>query len=1026
MDSPFYHEVSQSAWKELEDTLLSNNLIDMNLILNGDFNSRIGCKKDYIENNNNNIPELREFDAIFENDSVIRRQSCDEIANNTGKELLRFCKTYGCLVLNGRFGKDSNVGEYTFINQNGCSVIDYFILSRSLINLIADFDVVSRPESCHLPLSMDLKGVCHFSKNGNNDSVHCTYYNWNTDTNVIYADNVNAYVLAGYFDELDLLIDDDEADVNGVLNAFENVLRQCSEDLKRTKRKSHTVFNKSWFDAACKIAKLKAVKSLKLFRTSRCVHDLKAYIRDKKSFKNMCKSKRRAYERLYLSKIEGSVNNTKLFWKQIKNLTKKQNIQPDISTVQWYDHFSSLLSVGENDESSMNNDAINTDTGGSADFDILQNIVFNSPITDDEIIEVVHRLNCKKSVAGDILPQHFKYAFPAILPYMRKFMNRLFEKGEFPESWTKCVLVPIHKKGNVNSPDNYRGIALLETFSKIYISVLTNRITFFTEAFSKITESQAGFRAGYSTIDNAFVLYSIISKYFNMKHKFVYVAFIDFKKAFDSINRDILFNILRKQGIKGNLYNAVKSIYNSVKTSVKSCSGFSNSFNCPMGLRQGCSLSPILFSMFINELNDIMVESGVRGIQMFPHLVEIFLLMFADDIACISDTISGLQKELNILNNYCQTYKLKVNVEKTKVLVFKKGGQLSRREKWYFDGNQLEVVNSFSYVGVDFTNRLSLYKMAESMSNKAQRVLAHLFSSFSELSYLPAKTFFKVFDAKVCTVMLYGSEIWGLKYMSCIENIQLYACKRLLGVNLWSCNDAILGDLGRFPMYIFSVKRCLSYWLRLLKLPDTRYVKLCYNMLKYYDSIGHKNWVSDVKHVLYSKGYGFIWESQNVSDEKKILLNFVNRLKDQYIQNWRSNLETNHKLNYYKDFKQIFCQEIYITAIDISKFRKALAMFRSSSHTLMIERGRHFNISRDFRNCVYCECYIEDEFHFLMVCPLYENLRKEYLPVYYTQNRNRHNFINLMQTGNTQIIRNMAMFLYYAFKQRHEFLSGEE
>ena len=130
------------------------------------------------------------------------------------------------------------------------------------------------------------------------------------------------------------------------------------------------------------------------------------------------------------------------------------------------------------------------------------------------------------------------------------------------------------------------------------------------------------------------------------------------------------------------------------------------------------------------------------------------------------------------------------------------------------------------------------------MSIKEQPVLAHLFNSFNELSYICVNTFFKVFDAKVCAIMLYGSEIWGLKPMACIENIQMYTYKRFLNNSLCSCNDAILGDLGRFPIYIYSVKRCLSYWLRLLQLSDTRYVKICYKMLKYNDSKGHKNWLT--------------------------------------------------------------------------------------------------------------------------------------------------------------------------------------
>ena len=152
----------------------------------------------------------------------------------------------------------------------------------------------------------------------------------------------------------------------------------------------------------------------------------------------------------------------------------------------------------------------------------------------------------------------------------------------------------------------------------------------------------------------------------------------------------------------------------------------------------------------------------------------------------------------------------------------------------------------------------------------------------------------------------------------------------------------------------------------------------------------------------------------------------MNRLKEQYIQNWRSTLENNRKLNYYKEFKQNFCRELYITAIDISKFRKSIAMFRCSSHSLMIEKGRHFNISKEFRNCVYCECYIEDEHHFLLICPLYENLRYKYIPQHFTHNINHYSFINLMSTENAETIRNLAMYIYFAFKLRNDFLMGKE
>ena len=86
-----------------------------------------------------------------------------------------------------------------------------------------------------------------------------------------------------------------------------------------------------------------------------------------------------------------------------------------------------------------------------------------------------------------------------------------------------------------------------------------------------------------------------------------------------------------------------------------------------------------MFSLLINELYTKLSENDIRGIQLFPDIVEIFLLMFADDIALISDTVIGLQMQLNCLHQFCITSKLVVNIDKTKVLVFKRGGQLARR-----------------------------------------------------------------------------------------------------------------------------------------------------------------------------------------------------------------------------------------------------------------------------------------------------------------------------------------------------------
>ena len=494
------------------------------------------------------------------------------------------------------------------------------------------------------------------------------------------------------------------------------------------------------------------------------------------------------------------------------------------------------------------------------------------------------------------------------------------------------------------------------------------------------------------------------------------------KKTFDSVNRNILFEILQKNGLKGNLFIAINAIYAEVKGRVKTNVGITDSFNCPIGLRQGCNLSPILFSMFINELYSLLHDQGTRGIQLFPSITEIFLLMFADDIALVSDTVVGLQKQLNILCQFCQTYKISVNITKSKILVFKRGGRLAASEKWYYDNSLIEVVTGFTYVGVYFTNRMSLHKMAEAMSVKGKKVLNGILSSFSNFSYVHYKTFLKVFDMKVCPVLLYGSELWGLQKITCYEQLQVHACKRFLNVKVNSCNDAILGDTGRLPLYINANKRCIKYWLRLLKLPSNRLVRLSYEMLLYFDDIGHTNWVTYVRKHLYLNGFGYVWNNQYVENSNAFLTIYTQRITDQFKQSWSTSCCSNSKLSHYVNYKKDLKVEPYIFNIDVNKFRSCLASFRSSSHSLMIEKGRHFGIPREFRTCFYCENCIEDEFHFVMTCPVYSEVRMKYIPNVYLTNANEESFYSLMSSSDRQIIRNIAMYIFYAFKERDRHL----
>ena len=188
------------------------------------------------------------------------------------------------------------------------------------------------------------------------------------------------------------------------------------------------------------------------------------------------------------------------------------------------------------------------------------------------------------------------------------------------------------------------------------------------------------------------MLYSLVNKRLSKKKGKLYVAFVDLTKAFDLVKRTKLWEVLLKIGVKGKLFKSLQGMYKTVKACVRASEGLTEYFDCPSGLKKGCTASPILFSLFIDGFSTLVKNTDIRGVQLFPELTEILLLMFADDLALISDTVRGLQKLLNFLYKFCSDKGLIINIPKTVVMVFKNGGGLARTETWTLDAIRLKVV----------------------------------------------------------------------------------------------------------------------------------------------------------------------------------------------------------------------------------------------------------------------------------------------------------------------------------------------
>lgn len=281
--------------------------------------------------------------------------------------------------------------------------------------------------------------------------------------------------------------------------------------------------------------------------------------------------------------------------------------------------------------------------------------------------------------------------------------------------WNKGIIIPLHKKGSLSDTNNYRGITLVSCFGKIFSGILNERLQNWAKQNSANTDAQFGFKSKYSTEDAIFMLNPLIERHLNNRKRF-YCAFIDFKRAFDSVYRNGMWYKLIKSGVNGKLLSLIRSMYTEVKSCVRHLNTLSDLFDCNVGLMQGEICSPLLFALFISDIENSLQENMDAGITL--DQLSLYLILFADDAVILSDTPEGLQLSLNKLKSYCETWNLTVNVDKIKIIVFRKGGLLSQRERWFYNGAEIEIVNQFNYLGVVFTPGGSFIKASKTLSGK--------------------------------------------------------------------------------------------------------------------------------------------------------------------------------------------------------------------------------------------------------------------------------------------------------------------
>ena len=682
-------------------------------------------------------------------------------------------------------------------------------------------------------------------------------------------------------------------------------------------------------------------------------------------------------------------------------MNKKKSDMPPLN--QFYEYFKNIYSFDEDCDEDVNQININNEAA---------NETLNCPFTPTEIERCIKRLKNSKKPGGDrILNEYLKLTHDRLLPIYAAFFNLILNTGHVPDQWLEGKIKPIYKnKGDPLDPNNYRPITLLSCLGKLFTAVLNERLNIYLEENDLLNENQAGFRKHYSTTDHIFSLYSLI-ELLKYEKKKLFCCFVDFSKAFDSVWRIGLWRKLMNTHVNGNFLRVLRNIYKDIKSCISLEGEESLFFFSNRGVRQGDNISPLLFSLFLNDLEDHLVSDSAEGIpiecenETAYFFLKVFILLYADDTVILADNAQDFQKSLTSFSNYCSEWKLQVNESKTKVVIF--GARKTNSYSFKINDSVLEIVDSYKYLGTTFSKSRSFLKARKHIAEQARKAM-HLLQMRIKNLYLPVDLQLQLFDHTIMPILTYSCEVWGFENCGIVELIHTQFLRSIIYARKSTPLYMLYGELGRYPIEITIKCRIINYWNRLISGKQTKLSFLLYNKLKTTLNV-HSKWISNIKRIFDEIGRPDIWLNQVPNNNYGKLVK--QNLKDQFLQDWSSKLDQSSKGVNYRIFKDNINLEKYFLKLPKNLYIN-LAKLRTGNHRFPCERGRWENIELHDRKCLLCNLQeIGDEFHYILVCPFFVEERKKFIKRYYFSNPNVIKFKELMTHEDEIILKQLSIFI---------------
>lgn len=380
------------------------------------------------------------------------------------------------------------------------------------------------------------------------------------------------------------------------------------------------------------------------------------------------------------------------------------------------------------------------------------------PTNNTEVLNVLKAIKTSSEGWDSLSTQPLKQCYELITPLLTHIINLSLSQGTVPLEFKKAVVLPVFKKDDKREFTNYRPISILPLFSKVIEKIMYKRIYNFLSIHNLLYDYQFGFRQKYGTNLALLQLCDKISESLKLNETVIGV-FLDFSKAFDTIDHSILLLKLEKYGIRGIANQWLKSYLENRTQTVKYNDTMSKNLPIKCGVPQGSILGPLLFLIYINDLSCVSKK--------------LFTILFADDTNIF---ISGknlvelegiLNEELNNLVEWLHCNRLSLNISKTHYMIFSKM-PIDRSLKILISNQVIQRVKSTKFLGITIDEALDWKPHINNIRLKTSKSIGILCKC---RKLLDKKILLQLYHAFVSPYLSYGIELWGSATKSALQPI---------------------------------------------------------------------------------------------------------------------------------------------------------------------------------------------------------------------------------------------------------------